>query len=127
MRNTLIATGMIAVAATSVAGPANAKPVHVPITVPAIADVQQVHHKHRHHVLPRHVIVRSLYKRGYRKVHNVYFSKGYWRARALGRRGVVALTIHPRNAHIVHRRVVHARHYPRRHHGGSGLSFTFRF
>ncbi len=127
MRKSLIVMGMLAVATVSATVPATARPIApAPIAVPAAADVQLVHHRHRHNVLPRRAIVRSLYHRGFRKVHNVHFRKGYWRARALGRRGVVALKIHPRSAKIVSRRVIKAYHHPRRHKGG-GVTFSFRF
>lgn len=125
MKTSLIAMGILAVAAVSAPMPTQAMPLKAPLAVTTASDVQLVHH--RRHILPRRAIVRSLYKRGFREVHNVHFRNGYWRARALGRRGLIALTIHPRNAKIVHRRVVKSyRHYPRRHRGG-GVTFSFRF
>lgn len=130
MKASLFAAGIIAVTAF---GPVatSAKPLHAPIAVPVTSDVQTVHHTGRRygHVLPKRAIVRSLYRRGYRDVHRVHFRNGYWRARALGRHGVVALKIDPRNGHIVKRRVV--RHYdrPNRHRGHhrSKGSITFSF
>ena len=125
----------VAAALTASAGMAHAVP-HVPNPVPVVtSDVQQVHHTKRHygHVLPRRAIVRSLYHRGYRDVHRVRFHKGYWRARALGRRGVVALKIDPYNGHIVRRKLI--RHYGSNHHRPrhyrkhqrGGVTFSFGF
>lgn len=132
MKAPLIAAGIIAAAALGPVG-ADARPLQAPIATPAIADIQTVHHTGRrsHHVLPKRAVVRSLYRRGYREVHRVHYRNGYWRARALGRRGVVALKIDPRNGHIIKRRVV--RHYdrPNRHRGhsrGNGsITFSFGF
>ena len=130
MKAPLIAAGIIA---ATVLGPvsADARPIKAQIATPAATDVQTVHHRSRHyrHVMPKRAVVRSLYRRGYRDVHRVHFRNGYWRARALGRRGVVALKIDPRNGHIVKRRVVRHYHQPNRHrgHNRSKGSITFSF
>ena len=127
----LIAAGLVA-AMIGFGGTANAGPVNAPTMAlaPGI-EVQTVHHTSRgyRHVLPRRAVVRSLYRRGYRDVHRVHFHRGYWRARAYGRRGLIALTIHPRSGEILHRKVVHHHRYhpkPRRHHRG-GVTFSFGF
>lgn len=131
----LIAAAMVAATLTASGGMAQAMPLaQSPVPV-VTSDVQQVHHTHRRHghVLPRRAIVRSLYKRGYREVHRVHFRNGYWRARALGRRGIVALKIDARNGHIVRRKVIRhygsrhhrPRHYGHRSHGGVTFSFGF--
>ncbi|WP_306118727.1 MULTISPECIES: hypothetical protein [unclassified Roseitalea] len=127
MRNTAIAATLLAAVTLGAAGAGNAGPIGPPagpITITQTQPAGVVDVTYRRHVLPRHVIVRSLYKRGYRKVHRVYFHRGYWRARAVGRRGVVALTIDPRTARIVHRRLVRPFHRYRPYHRG-GLSFSF--
>lgn len=127
----LVAAGIVAATALGAATPANAQAVTGPMVVQHRGDVINVTHRGRHyqHVLPKRIVVRSLYRRGYRDVHRVHFRNGYWRARAYGRRGLIALTIHPRSGQIVHRRVVRRYHpapYRYGHHGGRG-SLTFSF
>ena len=126
----LISAGIVAATAAGALAPAHARPVG---TAPMAAVQQpagpvQITHRgqRRAYVLPRRAIVRSLYRRGYRDVHRVHFRKGYWRARAYGRRGLIALTIHPRSGQIVRRRVVQRYHRPAPlpHRRGS-LTFSF--
>lgn len=130
----LIAAGLVAATALGAAAPAHARPaVTAPIATVQHAEIVPVAHRgqRRAHMLPRRAVVRSLYRRGYRDVHRVHFRKGYWRARAFGRRGLIALTVHPRTGEILRRRVVqrYQRHVPRTHrhrgHRRGGISFSF--
>ncbi|QBK31757.1 hypothetical protein [Roseitalea porphyridii] len=130
----LIAAGLVVATALGAAAPAQARPAAVaPLAAVQQGETIQIAHRgqRRAYVLPRRAVVRSLYRRGYRDVHRVHFRNGYWRARAYGRRGLIALTVHPRSGEIVHRRVVqrYQRHVPRRHLRGTqqrgGISFSF--
>ncbi|RKF07822.1 hypothetical protein DEM25_008810 [Oceaniradius stylonematis] len=136
MKAPLLAAGIIAATALGATAPAEARPIHAPPAASAQIDIQTVGHRRHYgerHAMPRRAVVRSLYRRGYRDVHRVHFRNGYWRARALGRRGVVALKIDPRNGHIVRRRllqpVYHApRHrQPFQHQQRGGVTFSFGF
>lgn len=125
----LLAAGFIAATALGTATPADARSVDATIIVGPAATVQTVHHRSHHHALPKRAVVRGLHKRGYRDVHRVHFRNGYWRARAYGRRGLIALKIHPRSGQVVQRRVLHHYHpSPRRHghrQGRGSLTFSF--
>ena len=125
----LLAAGFIAATALGTATPADARSVDATIIVGPAATVQTVHHRSHHHALPKRAVVRGLHKRGYRDVHRVHFRNGYWRACAYGRRGLIALTIHPRTGQVLKRRVVR-QHRPlpyhhRYRHGRGSLTFSF--
>ncbi|MCR9124183.1 MAG: hypothetical protein NXH91_18135 [Phyllobacteriaceae bacterium] len=136
MKAPLLAAGIIAATALGATAPVQAMPITAPLAATVHSDVQTVGHRRHYgqrHAMPRRAVVRSLYRRGYRDVHRVHFRNGYWRARALGRRGVVALKIDARNGHIVRRRllqpVYHApRHrQPFHHQRRGGVTFSFGF
>ena len=129
LKTPLLAAVIVAATALGAAAPANAKSVSATITVGPAASVHAAHHRSRHHIMPRRAVVRGLYRRGYRDVHRVHFRNGYWRARAYGRRGLIALTIHPRTGQVLKRRVVR-QHRPlpyhhRYRHGRGSLTFSF--
>ncbi|MBO6637501.1 MAG: PepSY domain-containing protein [Roseitalea sp.] len=141
MKAPLLAAGIMAATALGAAAPAQAMPMQAmpmkaPLATTAQADIHTIGHRRHYgqrHAMPRRAVIRSLYRRGYRDVHRVHFRNGYWRARALGRRGVVALKIDPRSGHIVRRRllqpVYHApRHrQPFHHQSRGGVTFSFGF
>jgi len=137
MKAPLLAAGIIAATALGATAPAEARPIQAPPAASVQIDVQTVHHRQRgyRHAMPRRAIIHSLYRRGYRDVHRVHFRNGYWRARALGRRGVVALKIDPRNGHIVRRRLLQPVYQAPRyrqpwhqgHQGRGGVTFSFGF
>ncbi|MEM1378216.1 MAG: hypothetical protein AAGG69_12600 [Pseudomonadota bacterium] len=96
--------------------------------------VVDVHHKGqrfgkyrqqvRYGILPKRAIYRSLYRKGFRNVHNLRFHKGRYIARAYGYRGLVRLTISARTGQITKREVI--RQYRTRGHQ-SGLRLHWRF
>lgn len=110
MKTTAVSAALLA--AAMVITPAAAKETSRLIDRDHKVSTVLVHHKKptrfksHYHILPRHIIVRSLYRKGYRNVKVVGFSKGYYRVRANGYRGSVALRVNARNGAVVHRRLI---------------------
>ena len=65
----------------------------------------------RHHFLPKRVIRRSLFRRGFRSIEFVRFRNGHDVIRAYGYRGLVRLRVDARTGIIVRRKLI--RPYPR--------------
>ncbi|MEM9999356.1 MAG: hypothetical protein AAF940_00615 [Pseudomonadota bacterium] len=110
MKKTAVSAALLA--AAMVITPAAAKDTSRLIDRDQKVSTVLVHHKKRghvarhYHILPRHIIVRSLYRKGYRNVKVVGFNKGHYRVRANGYRGRVALRVNARNGAVVHRRLI---------------------
>lgn len=93
------------------------------------ADVELVgHHRYSHRILPKHVVQRSLQRRGYRHIRNMRLVRGDYFLTARGHRGEVRLRVDGRTGRILSRQALHHRpHRPGiRLHGGNG-NFSYSF
>ncbi|GAB4358271.1 MAG: hypothetical protein Kow0026_19050 [Oricola sp.] len=112
MKNALATTAISAILTVGTIAAASAMPVAAPAAAPvaataADASVLLVGHRnrdfgrHHHHILPRHVIVRSLHQHGFRHIRDVRMRHGDYVVHARGHRGPVRLVVDGRTARIV--------------------------
>jgi len=138
MKNALATAALAAILSAGAVAAASAMPVAAPATkTAAAAPVELVGHhghkygKHRHRILPSHVIVRSLRHRGYRHIRNVRLQRGDYVVHARGHRGPVRLVVDGRTARVLSRQPLHRGwHRPgfsmHGHSGGFSYSFGIR-
>ena len=138
MKKTMITAALAALLSAGAFSAASAAPA---FTAPqAIADqtIDQVHYKGNknghnkdwrghHRILPQRVVIRSLYRQGYRDIRNVRLVRGDYVMRARGYRGPVRLVVDGRSGRILSREVLHRGHRPGLTlHGGNG-NFSYSF
>ncbi len=109
----------------------------VQIQLPAIQDIQPVHHvkrkKNNGYILAPQRIKRIVWRHGYYDIRRVALRKGKYHVRARGHRGPVKLVLNARNGQILSRERIRAKrhHHPHRgyYYGRShnGFSWTLYF
>ena len=83
----------------------------------------QGHGPVRHEFLTPWEVSRSLHRKGFRKVHDIRFTRGVYVAKAIGHRGLVRLVVDARDGDILRRDVIAYHRYGGRgtvYHGGNG-------
>ncbi len=55
----------------------------------------------RHHILSPGEVARILHRKGFRKIHDVYFTRGVYVAKAFGHRGPVRLVVDARDGDVL--------------------------
>ena len=109
MKTLIIATAIATLAATGAhAAPAAKAPFVPESTVQTVSDRGHGHWRpgrgdFRHRFLSPRDVSRVLYRKGYRKVHDVRFTRGVYVAKAIGYRGLVRLVIDPRDGDVLRR------------------------
>lgn len=112
MKNDLATAALAAILSAGTVAAASAMPVAAP-SANATAFVELVgnhghkYHQRRHHILPPHVVVRSVRHRGFRNIRNVRLRHGDYVMHARGYRGPVRLVVDGRTARILSRRPLH--------------------
>ena len=101
----ILSAGTVAASAVPVTTPSAGAASSAPVEL--VGHHGQKFHKHRHHILPRHVVVRSLHQRGFRNIRNVRFRHGDYVVHARGYRGPVRLVVDGRTARILSRQPLH--------------------
>ncbi|MEL6922128.1 MAG: hypothetical protein AAFO77_14145 [Pseudomonadota bacterium] len=130
MKSSAIAAGVLAL--TVIAAPALARDSarfneNRDSHRPAIShQTKKIHGHKRFGILPARAIHRSLYRKGFRDVHNLRFRNGRYVARALGYRGLVRLTVNPHTGQVTSRKVIRP-YRARAHRPSNGLHFHWRF
>jgi len=139
MKKTMITAAIAALLSAGTFSAASAAPMPAAPQVKSNAMVEQVHYKGKkkggHHqawrghqrILPQRVVIRSLYRQGYRDIRNVRLVRGDYVMRARGHRGAVRLVVDGRSGRVLSRQVLHRGHRPGFSlHGGNG-NFTYSF
>lgn len=139
MKKTMITAAIAALLATGAFSAASAAPAPAAPHAKSGATVEQVHfqgkRKGGHHndwrghkrILPQRVVVRSLYRQGYRDIRNVRLVRGDYVMRARGYRGPVRLVVDGASGRVLSRQVLHRGHRPGFSlHGGNG-NFSYSF
>jgi len=136
MKNALVTAALAALLSTGAVAAAPAMPVAAPAAgTAANAPVELVGHRghrfdnRRHHILPQHVVIRSLRQRGFRHIRNVRVRHGDYVLHARGHRGPVRLVVDGRSARILSRQPLHrgGHHRPGLSLQGHNNGFTYSF
>lgn len=124
MKNVLATAALAAILSAGTVAAASAMPVAaLPSGAATSAPVELVGHRgqkfrepqhhgqqfrgRRHYILPRHAVVRSLHRRGFRHIRNVRLRHGDYVVHARGYRGPVRLVVDGRTARILSRQPLH--------------------
>lgn len=119
-----LSAGTVAASAMPVAAPSAGAASNAPVELAGYHG--QKFHKHGHHILPRQVIVRSLYQRGFRNIRNIRMRHGDYVLHARGYRGPVRLVVDGRTARILSRQPLHGGwHRPGLSFQGHNDSFSY--
>lgn len=134
MKNAFATTAIAAILVAGMAGAASAMPYVNPSSgIAASAPVELAGHKGKqfrkgkHFILPQHVVVRSLRKRGFRHIRNVRLRHGDYVLNARGHRGPVRLVVDGRTARILARQPLYGWHRPGFSLHGHGQNFSYSF
>lgn len=139
MKKLIIATAIATLAATGAYAAPAAKAPSVPEA--AVETVSQRGHGNwqnghgqwqhghgpsRHHFLTPWEVSRALHFKGFRKVHDIRFTRGVYVAKAIGHRGLVRLVVDPRDGDILRRDLIRRTGHGHGYNGGNtNFSITF--
>ena len=134
MKKTIITAALAALLSAGALSAASAAPAFTAPQALSGNAVEQVHYKGNkyghHRILPQRVVIRSLYRQGYRDIRNVRLVRGDYVMRARGYRGPVRLVVDGRSGRILSRQALNRGHHGPRPgfslHGGNG-NFTYSF
>lgn len=139
MKKTLITAAVAALLSAGAFSAASAAPMAVAPQVKSNGMIEQVHYQGRnkggHHqawrghqrILPQRVVIRSLYRQGYRDIRNVRLVRGDYVMRARGHRGPVRLVVDGKTGRVLSRQALDRGHRPGFSlHGGNG-NFSYSF
>lgn len=133
MKNALATAALAAILSAGTVATTSAMPVTAPsanatanTSVDLVGHHGQKFHKRRHHILPPHVVVRSVRHRGFRNIRNVRLRHGDYVMHARGYRGPVRLVVDGRTARILSRQPLHGGwHRPGLSFHGHNDSFSY--